>query len=178
MVAVSLRKCFLEGSIIVFCLWHMGAVAMHLLPEGTGLYSRIAARGQAMTSPYILSLSQWQKWSIFAPDPLVRDSLFRVDLQRGESWEPVRHLDYDHLHWTEREKELKILSNMESAWYGLVPYYLRAYCDSLHLESGSVLRLVSHFHILPGELSHLSHMAFLQLPREEVVLGFSTCTPQ
>ncbi len=168
----------MEGGIILFCLWHMGAVAMTLLPEGTGLYSRIALRGQAITAPYILGLTQWQQWSIFAPDPLMRDSFFRIDVQRGESWEPFVSLDYDHLPWTEREKELKILSNLESAWYGIVPFYLRGYCDTLNLESGSVLRLVSSFHILPGDLSHLSHIALLQLPREEIVLGYTTCIPK
>jgi hypothetical protein len=166
----------MEGGIILFCIWHMGAVAMTLLPEGTGLYSRVAARGQAISAPYILSLSQWQRWSIFAPDPLLRDSFFRIDQLRGESWESLVSLDYDHLPWTEREKELKILSNLESTWYGVVPYYLRGYCETLHLESGSVLRLVSRYHILPGELSHLSHMALLQLPTEEFVLGYNTCT--
>jgi hypothetical protein len=173
---VSRKKIFVEGGIILFCLWHMSAIAMTLLPEGPGLYGRIQARGVAISNPYILSLSQWQKWSIFSPNPLTRASFFRIDLWNGEDWQPVVLLDYEHLPWYRREKELKILSNLESEWYGLSPYYLKVYCNSLRLASGSSLRLMTRFHILPEELSHLNHMAQLQLPTQEVLLGNTTCT--
>ncbi len=173
---MSLKKICLEAGIILFCLWHMAAVAFILLPDGTGLYSRMLTRGQAIVTPYVMSFSQWQKWMIFAPNPLTRVSLFRIDHWTGESWEPVASLDYASLPWWQREKELKILSNLESDWNALSSAYLKGFCEPLGIGDGHTLWLVSRYNILPSELSHLSHMALLQLPPQEGVLGSVVCT--
>lgn len=173
---MSLRKIVVEAGIIAFCLWHMTAIGVALLPERTGLYSRMLTRGQNIVTPYILSLTQWQRWMIFAPDPLTRVSFFRIDHWTGETWEPVATLDYAHLPWYKREKELKILSNLEMGWHGLTPTYLNGYCHPLNIGSGHTLRLVTRYQIIPGEMAHLDHMAELQLPTDEAVLGSTVCT--
>ena len=125
-----------EWIIVIFCLWHMAAVALFVItiPMGT-FFGTAIAKGKSLTQPYVYSLSQWQYWNIFAPDPLQRSSTYRIDvLQSDNTWQSVRMIDYGSLTWFERAKEFKILENLEENWQVLVPSYLETFCDLLALK--------------------------------------------
>lgn len=159
--------------IIAFCLWHMTAVTAFVLhvPQNPAFAPAIA-RAKAITEPYVYGLTQWQYWNIFAPDPLQRSSVYRIErMAEDGSWMTVRFIDYEHLAWYERAKELKILENLEDGWQVLVPSYLREYCAT----GGGTLRLVAEYFVLPTNLGMLIHSAAAELPLSERVLGSTTC---
>lgn len=153
----------------------MTAVVLFVLPSALLAYP-IVAQAKQITDPYMFMLSQWQHWNIFAPDPLQRSSVYRVDLLEDETWNAIHNIDYDRLPWPERAKELKILENIEENWQALVPSYLQTFCSSMHLPAGSMVRLVAVSFVLPTDLAALKHIADMPRQVSERVLGVVPCT--
>lgn len=141
---------------IAFCLWHMTAVAAYLLPpDKDALYGNI----QQLTVPYVRLLSQWQKWDIFSPNPLRRNSVYRIERDAGDRWETAMILDFEHLRWYERSKELKVLGRLQDSWSVLLPNYLLSLCPRIPDVQGTEVRLVVDRTILPRELAALKENA-------------------
>src|SRR5437764_493460 len=97
--------------IILFCLWHMTAVAVFLLPQRA--WNRAIKQ---LTTPYVLLTSQWQQWDIFSPDPLRRVSFYSLTTDDNAGAKTLLQLDYAHLPWNARAKELKILGRLQAEW--------------------------------------------------------------
>ena len=175
MRSVLNRKHCKEWAIVTFCLWHMTAIALFVLP-GDVLSDPVVARAKAITTPYVYSLTQWQYWNIFAPDPLQRSSTYRIDLLAEDgTWFPVHVIDYVSLPWNARAKEFKILENLEENWQGIVPSYLQTFCRTLSIPNGNRIRLMAVSFVLPAELEPLKHAAALELPMTERELGSTIC---
>lgn len=160
-----------EILIVLFCVWHCSAVSLYLLTnkDSAGFWS-----AREVVSPYILLLSQWQMWNIFSPDPLRRVSSYRIDTRINGIWKPLQNIDYDHLRWPERAKELKILERLEDSFSVLVPSYLQSSCTRLQAE-GKTIRLVARSTVLPALLQELITLRLQTLLATERVLGTTLC---
>ncbi|MBP7114286.1 MAG: hypothetical protein KBA40_02420 [Candidatus Peribacteraceae bacterium] len=141
--------------IVAFCVWHMSAVALYVLPSGEHPWTRLRTN----VTPYILSLSQWQKWDIFSPNPLRRNSIYRIERDAGDRFETAMILDFDHLAWHERAKELKVLGRLQDSWKRLLPDYLSSLCPRIPGGPGNDVRLYVETTILPSELPALKRIA-------------------
>lgn len=162
--------------VIFFCLWHSAAIALYLLPAlNVPLIGPVIGEAKAVTKPYILSLSQWQSWDIFSPDPLRRSSTYRIDRFDAGTWKAVRSISYDTLSFTERAKEIKILERLEDSWQRLIPSYLQPLCNAIPQSEGGTLRLVAISQILPKELHPLQRLSQIRLPKTEKILGSTLC---
>jgi hypothetical protein len=172
---VHLQRCK-EWAIVFFCVWHMAAVGLFALPGKLATFS-IPITAKRFTDPYMFTMSQWQYWSVFAPDPLRRCSTYRIELLQSDgAWQNLKTIDYAHLSATERYREFRMLENFErKRMHELVPQYLRTFCDPLHIPNGSTLRLVAMSFDLPSDLASLRRVATLDLPIAEKELGSATC---
>jgi len=94
--------------------------------------------------PYILVISQWQRWNLFSPNPLRRVKNFAVDMQKeDEMWEELITISPDTVEWWRRSPELKIMRRLsqKSEFVPIQEQYLLAFCTSLHLPPETILRL-------------------------------------
>lgn len=87
-------RTFLKTGVVLFCLWHMAAVATYALPRETTFLKHVR--------PYMLLTSQWQKWDLFSPDPLRRIEFYSIDtvtdgeptrfaIINDDAYGPLRH---------------------------------------------------------------------------------------
>ncbi len=165
--------------VIAFCLWHSAAIALYLLPTITiPLIGPVIGEAKAVTKPYVLSLSQWQSWDIFSPDPLRRSSVYRIEQNNHGKWTPVKSISYDSIGPLQRAKEIKILERLEDNWQRLIPSYLRQMCTEIRQSEGSALRLVARSQILPRTLNQVQKLSQTNLPKTEKVLGSTLCIHQ
>lgn len=162
--------------IVPFCLFHMTAVALYLLPADQvpeRLEHAIHAV-RTVTNPYILSLSQWQRWDIFAPDPLRKESTYRLEKRVRGQWVIAEDLSRDALPRAERAKTLKVLGRLEKDWKILVTSYLKAQCERLDVHSRD-LRLVIASRTLPNDIGILKVLRHYPLTQSRTILGTVRC---
>lgn len=158
--------------IVGCCLWHMFAIAAYLLPANSeGITQSI----RQLSVPYILSLSQWQKWDIFSPNPLRRNSVYRIERNAGDRWETAMIIDFSHLAWHERAKELKVLGRLQDSWKALLPDYLMSYCPRIPGGPGSDVRLLVATTIVPSDLEALKKTAENNIIPQETLLASVRC---
>jgi hypothetical protein len=158
--------------IVAFCLWHMAAVALYLLPrKNAGPLHAV----QMLTRPYVLLFSQWQKWDIFSPDPLRRVSTYVVERNAGDRWETAAILDFDHLPWWRRAKELKVAGRVESEWKTLAEPYLKSLCDMIPYADGTDLKLTVRSIVVPSDTPSLASMADLKPAVSERTMAVVYC---
>ncbi len=169
MIPVSRSWHFL---IIAFCVWHMFAVAAYLLPasdeNALGAVRRISV-------PYVFALSQWQQWDIFSPNPLRRNSIYRIERYEEGTWETAMIIDFHSLTWHERAKELKILGRLQDDWKILLPNYLTSLCPDIPNAHGKDIRLLVQTIILPSDLSALKQTITTKRDPTDKVLASVQC---
>ncbi len=141
---------------ICFCLWHMFAVAAYLLPADS-VEPMQTIRG--LSVPYILALSQWQQWNIFSPNPLRRNSVYIVERDAGDRFETAMIMDFQHLAWYERAKELKVLGRLQDSWKKLASQYLLSLCPRIPGSSETQIRLLVSTSMLPEDLPTLRRVS-------------------
>lgn len=157
---------------ICFCLWHMFAVAVYLLPADS-LEPMKTMRG--LSVPYVLALSQWQKWDIFSPNPLRRNSVYIVERDAGDRFETAMIMDFQHLAWYERAKELKVLGRLQDSWKKLASQYLLSLCPRIPDSSGTQIRLLVSTSILPKDLPALRRVSSITPAPSESLLASVRC---
>ncbi len=154
----------------VLCLFHMAAVTAYLLPPQL---AGIRMLKQA-TEPYILRMSQWQKWDIFAPNPLRRVSVYRIEITRNGTDTVKIPLNSKSLPWYEQVKDMKILGRFQEGWKPLVPAYLSSYCKEHTIHSPSVRLVATHYTIpLRSEALLTGWREHRQYHYEEVIASTS-----
>jgi len=158
--------------IVGLCLWHMFAVAAYLLPANSEGITQVIRH---LSVPYVLSLSQWQKWDIFSPNPLRRNSVYRIERNAGDRWETAMIMDFHHLSWHERAKELKVLGRLQDSWKALLPDYLMSFCSRIPGGRGTDVRLLVATTILPSDLKSLKETAQNTLIPQETLLASVRC---
>ena len=172
------RPSLWQLSIIAFCLWHLTAVTLYVLPKNFGpvwLQTSIGSLSN-ITSPYVQMTSQWQKWDIFSPNPMRNVHTFIVEVQEKTRWRHYRSITPFSLSWSERGRELKILGRLTENWSGLSSQYLTTtFCQNNPLLRGKRLRLRIETRVIPSALKDLHTVTAINLPRAQNMLGSTVC---
>ncbi len=146
-----MRIRLLRIAIIVFCIWHMTAVAVYIIPDEAKdpVTPKLEEVILPAARPYLLMTSQWQKWNIFSPDPLRRVSAYDIEVNEEGRWRTVKRLEYRLLPWWHRAKELKILRRVEEAGEKAGKAYLEGMCREGAVPRGALVRLQIDAYVLP-----------------------------
>lgn len=166
-----------KGIILCFCLWHCTAVALYLFAtRSENDRGNLTIKTGSISSPYMLSLSQWQGWDFFAPFPIQQSSRYRIEHLVDGAWQPLQSLDAKYIPSLRQSKEFAILHALEDiSFRPLIPPYLQHACRSHHLKSGTKVRLSAMYLLLPKSLLALRHIEDTKLQRLDGVLGSTTC---
>lgn len=162
---------FVAGVIITFCLWHITAVTLYNIPAKYWPVGTL----RTVTDPYIFTLSQWQYWDIFSPDPMRRVARFIVERNAGDRWETALVMQYETLPWWLKVKEMKVLDRIAGNWSGLTNPYLTSLCPHIPLAGDKDIRLVMKYFILPSDLASLTTLSKKRLPESSQILGTVHC---
>lgn len=149
-----LRSRLLRTGIVLLCLWHMAAIALFAVPANALPMVGPARRALLPAVQwYAFSLSQWQRWNLFSPDPLRRVTTYRVDRLRDGRWEllqrfaPGSFARYRHAAW------FKYFTNLlDDDAEDAVPVqerFLVYLCMHLALRPQTALRLTLERRVLP-----------------------------
>lgn len=156
----------------LFCLWHMFAVSAFIIPISyPGGMGTVGEQLRGFSSPYVLALSQWQQWNLFAPDPIRRVSEYSIDRDVKGVWTLTTLIDPKAHAFYEYSKLMKVLGRLETTHSALVEPFLRFYCD----ESGARLRLRIDSYILPSDLRSLTRLNASMLPRTQKITRTIDC---
>jgi hypothetical protein len=141
----------LRAAVILFCLWHMTAVAVYSLPvEAQDPVSALLKRVVTpVVSPYLLVTSQWQQWNMFSPEPLHREGEYRIELYRDGAWTPLTTITSATVPWWRHGGELKMIRYLEDGFPWLRSQYLLSLCRPLGLGPNDVIRLVVRTDMMP-----------------------------
>lgn len=115
---------------IAFLLYHAAAVALFSIPRQSRNLPAAAGIRTAffpLIEPYLLLTSQWQRWELFAPDPLRWVTSMTVYGAKDRRWETLRVLSPDALSPSRRARELKLLRQLEQK-PELLETYLLSHC--------------------------------------------------
>ena len=159
--------------ISVFCLWHMAAVGIYLLPENLP-WPTPALKN--ITRPYIWLFSQWQEWGMFSPNPLRVVPQYTVEFDEGNDHRLLLRLFPEYLPWWRRAKELKILEH-QNMWDVFGPIYLHSLCLELPSAANHQIRLVRNSYVLPLELADLQKFASTSPIMEKQITASTHCPP-
>lgn len=166
-------------AIIVFCVFHMTAIAAYLLPDGW------LQKAKSATFGYTLITSQWQKWDIFSPNPFRRVSTYNIERWKGggsgiarSEWETVQALKADSFPWYERATMIKVLERLEEdEWAASVPQFLRNVCAHDPTNAGRTIRLISEYSTIPDTLPELKKYSQAKPSTHRRVLGEAIVCP-
>jgi hypothetical protein len=175
----GVQRTFCHWIVILFCLWHMTAIAVYCIPdESKNYYARaIADTGVRLAEPYLLLTSQWQKWNIFAPDPIRGVYTYRVEELHGDTWTPVLTIDPKHLPWWKRAKTLKLMNNIQDNADAGGAMLLGYLCRRGVVRHGVPVRLQSDWYLLPtnNELRAIGGWSFFQPSMQAWTIYAMTC---
>ncbi len=150
-----------------FCVWHMFAVLAFTLPgnlsntvnttlESYGLNEDRANILEILrwkvAGPYLISLSQWQQWNMFSPNPSRIVVTMQVEKKVTDAmWQSIRVVDPEHLSWWQRSREIKMLYSLglDSGKAPLERFILPSECRLFGLPEGTQLRLILTRYLLP-----------------------------
>jgi hypothetical protein len=143
-----------RAGIVLFCIWHMVAVAVFVIPAQAQGTATQALREHVLpiVRPYLLITSQWQNWDLFSPDPMRRTTRYRVDALTAGFWKPVKILEPALQHFW-RSDEFSYVIRLEDGGVGVEDLwlrYVRALCAPLGLPEATPVRLVVEYAILPA----------------------------
>jgi hypothetical protein len=132
----------------------MFAVALYALPnvlDEIPVLQIIHRHADESVRPYILLTSQWQKWPLFAPDPLRRVMQLRIESQHHDNtWSTSAVLSKQHTAWWRQAKEVKILDRLYDAdKKQLLQLYVTLQCNRFGLQPGSALRYRIEYYVVP-----------------------------
>jgi len=173
----------LKVGIALFCLWHMAAIALYAMPLGSTstLMQRMEQEARPKIRPYVLLTSQWQRWSLFSPDPLRQVTTFVIDAQENRAWQPRGEVSPETVAWWHRADELKIVRMLqkEERYAPLRERYVQLSCPTLDLEPGTNMRLRKRTAVIPllEEWKPLSWWHSWELEWDEENDVETTCPP-
>jgi|GEM_PF-687830 len=144
--------------IVLFCFWHMAAVAIFVMP--TALQQTVIGRARASVypwiAPYMFVTSQWQQWNLFSPNPLRKVTNYVLQAKTGGRWKDIADFNRSTIQVWRRADELKILRTIEDKNKLLSPIaerFLREQCARVAV--GTSLRLIYRSYVLPPLLKPL-----------------------
>ena len=130
----------------------MSAVGLYAIPSVAKrpIAKHLHKEYRPYAKPYVLSMSQWQRWNLFSPDPLRRVETFTIEVKEGEAWFPKKVFNFDSLPWWNRSSELKILRRLANKKKKSArPGFLHSFCREEGLERGTKIRLRKSWYVIP-----------------------------
>ncbi|PIQ76170.1 hypothetical protein COU78_01270 [Candidatus Peregrinibacteria bacterium CG10_big_fil_rev_8_21_14_0_10_49_24] len=159
-----------EWAVSLFCIWHMVAVATYAMPDFSDQTKKLRALKSGslvadfielftkdfyeLTKPYTLLTSQWQKWTLFAPDPLRRVTSFAVEAEQDGKWHRVHEVQPRTVSFWNAAVQLKTIRRLEESKYRernlpIRAHYAKQVCARYNLAPDTPVRLrIDHF-VLP-----------------------------
>lgn len=153
---------FAQCCIVIFCLWHMFAVLVFAIPrESRDSFSmNVRAVLLPVVTPYMYTTSQWQLWNVFAPDPLQRITLYRVEEQTADGWSVVDTIKPGSYAWWRHANYFKYTENvLGSSNEGAQAQFLIQECTQRNIAPHTLLRLSQYSSTIPTP-PHPGSMAF------------------
>ncbi len=152
-------KIFTRTAIILFCLWHISAIAAFSIDTNWKIAPLTVFKEtiNPWTRPYILLTGQWQQWNLFSPDPLRRISQYRVEQSINETWHTVLAIDAS-LPYPRRAGMTKTLRRLEDRGSNdaLTQRFLALVCRDKGIPEGMKVRLQRTYSVLPKPSESLS----------------------
>lgn len=139
--------------VAALCAWHMWAVLLFALPGGKS-QTIDDAKGafDPLMRPYILSLSQWQQWNLFSPDPLRRITTYRIDRIDAPPG-TLAHIGPStfprHTHSTWFKYFTSLIDDDSDRLRAVQERYLAWTCARLGVEPGTRVALTLERRVLP-----------------------------
>lgn len=139
----------------------MATVAIYSIPtDGNGIAQTVRFKLLPIIRPYILTLSQWQQWNLFSPNPLRRVTTFHLDVQQGTTWVPLKSFDpRQESAWNKDTYMLKALITFDSndeLYNSSLLALMRSYCISDLIPQGTTLRMRRDYYIVPHDKEPVS----------------------
>ena len=169
--------------IVLFCLWHMGAVALYAAPGGStnGIIMGLRERFSSSVTPYMLWTSQWQQWNLFSPDPLRRVTTYIIERTNEDGqWEVIENLYPGALPWWRHAAQFKMLGSLldgsdSETQKRLAERYLQVKCRDHGLTDGTPVRLSYSYWVIPyTEESMPVDWWWNYVPEESMYVGHET----
>lgn len=150
--------------IMMFCVWHMAAVAIYALPgmSNEEFVHRLQERFGPVINPYLLLTSQWQQWNLFSPDPLRRVTSYAIDVQKEGEWHEIEYITAGSLPWWRHAAQFKMLGSLldgdtqNQTQHNMAERYLQLRCDMYNILDGTPIRLMYKYYIIPAENESMS----------------------
>ena len=145
---------FKQSLVIAFCVWHMTAIAAYALPDtlkDVPVFKQFRNFVYPKTKAYVQITSQWQKWPLFAPDPLRRVIEFVVVAKVDGMWVETKRIASDTVPWWKHSSELKTIRRLEKKdHYGpLREAYVHEVCRTQRLPAGTPMQLRVDWYVIP-----------------------------
>lgn len=149
-----MKRILFRTGIVLFCLWHMFAVGLTSIPRSAeDSFSKATRHLLPAVTPYLQTTSQWQLWDLFAPDPLRRVTLYRIEEQKDGEWteritiKPGTYSVFRHA--VMFKYFINILNNRDDTVQAAQARFLDMQCRTLGIADGTPVRLVLYATILP-----------------------------
>lgn len=137
--------------IVAFCLWHMYAIAIYVIPDENQVVfiDKIVTASMPASRAYVFATSQWQKWNIFSPDPIRRISIYEVSIEQNGRWNRLKILTPTSPPWYLKPKELKLARQLEEKNLGFISLYLKYICKTGQAPRGAHIKVSARSYALP-----------------------------
>lgn len=149
-----MKRILIRTGIILFCLWHMFAVGITSIPRSAKDDFSVASRRiLPFVSPYLQTTSQWQLWDLFAPDPLRRVTLYRIEAQTNGEWTEIATIKPGTYSVLEHAVFFKYFINVLNASGDSMTkakeQFLSIQCKEHQLHGGTPIRLTLLATVIP-----------------------------
>ena len=132
-------------ALVLFLCFHSLAIGIEAIPpEAQDSTSRLLRSAwQPITRPYISLTWQWQRWNLFAPDPLAETSDYTLDVLRDDEWQEVIHFTPETMPWWRKATLLKVLRTVtqDGRFQQSRVAFLRRFCEQQNFSAGERVRL-------------------------------------
>lgn len=144
-----------KAALVIFILFHMTAVALYAIPWSADdaptrwVRTHLANR----VHPYVLSLSQWQQWNLFSPDPLRRISYFVFQYDHEGTWITLQHYKPGMHSWWRHANRFKLYGEFLDAestkYHPVIERMLHRLCVTENLQPNTPIRTFRSIAIIP-----------------------------
>lgn len=130
--------------------------------------------------PYLLITGQWQRWNLFSPDPLRRNSTYLMDVEVGEDeWRTFKIITPNKVQWWRRAFTLKTMRRLEQEdKHGPIrDRFLQLHCMLEGIRPGRKVRMRKKYFVLEKTpaLSDPEYWAEWEPEWKEKPFGEATC---
>ena len=144
--------------VAIFVLWHAFSVAVYATPrESTDRFSMSVRHTLIpVIRPYLLLTSQWQLWNLFAPNPLRRVTVYRIDVEDAAGWRERETVKPGTFSVFRHATQFKMLGNLfddpgEQTRH-LADRFLHLTCRDAQIAPGTPIRLQLLSTVIPKPL--------------------------